>query len=161
MLTALGAFIIPNSTMSLCAARSASTRDGNVELLVLSTLRRALDVVIVPNLAKLGKSIVKRSFAFLCLIVSRSIARKIRFLTVKVLGESVLQVRDGVRGGIRRTDACLGEPFERRQLLLPPYNSFIELKEVIVLCSLGALGSVSEMTARIQRIDAQNTLFER
>lgn len=127
--------IVPDSTGSLCARRhrAASNVSGDSQALV--ALRRAIDVVVVPDLVELSAAVVERSLAGLGLVVLGAAAADEGDGAVSK-GQGILDVGEGVGGGVGRADVGGGEPAPGGEDLVVGDDGLEELEEVVVLVGL-------------------------
>lgn len=134
-LAASGTLIVPDGTGSLCARRHRAASNVSRDSQALVALRRAIDVVVVPHLVELSAAIVERSLAGLGLVVLGATAADEGDGAVS-MGQSSLDVGEGVGGGVGRADVGGRQPAPGREDLVVGDDGLEELEEVVVLVGL-------------------------
>jgi hypothetical protein len=89
------------------------------------------DMEVVPGLGDLGSAIVGRAFTDSSLVVARSAASNVGQSAVS-LGKGILELADGVGGGVARRDSSCVQPAPSRKTAVVENGSLEELYDLLV-----------------------------
>ena len=123
-----------DSTLRLSARAGASLLNWHS----VAILRPAVSVEVVPDLAQLRATIVKRAVAGSGLVVARARAAKVR-RDIILLPKSLLHLGERIGRLVGGRNAVVREPVVGRQTLEVLDGSLEEVDEVVVLDILGTV----------------------